>query len=95
MKEYLFKIIEKEIINKIYEINDVKELDEIIKKAYEDAIINERYDKIDDILKEIDTCSDDDLESELCEELSDLDFKSKNGLIDIEVGFKSILCKNS
>ena len=28
-------------------------------------------------------------------ELSDLDFKSKNGLIDIEVGFKSILCKNS
>ena len=28
-------------------------------------------------------------------ELSDLDFKLKNGLIDIEVGFKSILCKNS
>ena len=85
MKEYLFKIIEKEIINKIYEINDVKELDEIIKKAYEDAIINKRYDKIDDILKEIDTCSDDDLESELCEELSDLvkdDFELKLKIIN-------------
>ena len=28
-------------------------------------------------------------------ELTDLDYKSKNGLIDIEVGIKSILCKNS
>lgn len=28
-------------------------------------------------------------------ELTDLDYKSKNGLIDIEVGLKSILCKNS
>ena len=31
----------------------------------------------------------------IIEELSDLDYKSKNGLVDIEVGFKTILCKNS
>ena len=31
----------------------------------------------------------------IIEELSDLDYKSKNGIVDIEVGFKTILCKNS
>lgn len=31
---------------------------------------------------------------EILEELIDLDYKSKNGLIDLEIGLKSVLCKN-
>ena len=31
---------------------------------------------------------------EIVKNLIDLDYKSKNGLIDIEIGLKSILCKN-
>ncbi len=31
---------------------------------------------------------------DLVKELIDLDYKSKNGLIDIEIGLKAILCKN-
>jgi len=31
----------------------------------------------------------------MLKELTDLDYSSKNGLIDIEIGLKSILCKNS
>lgn len=33
--------------------------------------------------------------NDIIRQLSELDYKSKNGLIDIEIGLKSILCKNS
>ena len=30
----------------------------------------------------------------ILKELIDLDYKSKNGIIDLDIGLKSVLCKN-
>lgn len=79
-KLYLLKLYEKSNSNiELAEVLNLKPNQLFLISKYRKQASYFKENELDDIIKQ----------------LSDLDYKSKNGLIDIEIGLKSILCKNS
>ena len=77
----------KKIYLSILAINEKKDIVEALGLKPNQVFLVSKYRKQASYFKE------NELE-ELLKELIDLDYKSKNGMIDLEIGLKSIICKN-